>query len=272
MQESLAEKAYHYIASRLIMGHWPPGRRLVTRALAREIGVSAIPLREAIQRLVVEGLLTHVSGAGTFVPRLEPSDFIELCGLREALESYAAAEAAEHATRRELVTLEEVCREFRWIAREIAQSGLPHAAEPHWLRTLELEDHFHVTLMAAAHNRWLFKVATETRLLTRVFGRFRDHAEVLTPKAAQDNADKHQRILDVLGRHDAEEARGMMVEHIRGNSDILLRIFARRQLGHGESTCEATDGSAPSVLNRQAKPSGDGSSRRKTERRHPTRR
>ena len=48
MEQTLAERSYHYIRERLSQGDLSPGKRLVNRALAEEIGVSVIPVREAI--------------------------------------------------------------------------------------------------------------------------------------------------------------------------------------------------------------------------------
>ena len=64
---SLAEQAYRHIRSKLSNGTFVPGEQLVNRVLATEIGVSVIPVREAINRLATEGLVEHVPGSGAFV-------------------------------------------------------------------------------------------------------------------------------------------------------------------------------------------------------------
>ena len=82
MEQTLAEKSYDYIREKLSRGELPPGKRLVNRTLADEIGVSVIPVREAIHRLATEGLVEHVPGSGAFVRKtnipvclsLSPSD------------------------------------------------------------------------------------------------------------------------------------------------------------------------------------------------------
>ena len=94
MEQTLAEKSYDYIRKRLAGGDLPPGKRLVNRVLADEIGVSVIPVREAIHRLASEGLVEHVPGSGSFVRKTDLHDLDNLYVLRDALESCAAGEAA----------------------------------------------------------------------------------------------------------------------------------------------------------------------------------
>ena len=68
---SLADETYHAIRKRVAAGDWPPGMRLVNRKLGVELGVSMVPVREALNRLASEGLVEHVPGAGAFVRRLD---------------------------------------------------------------------------------------------------------------------------------------------------------------------------------------------------------
>ena len=86
---NLRELAYDYLRTKLLEGRIPPGTRISSRALAREIGVSFIPVREAIAQLASEGLVDHEAGVGTFGTRLGVDDLRELYELREALELHA---------------------------------------------------------------------------------------------------------------------------------------------------------------------------------------
>ncbi|TWT84624.1 Bacterial regulatory protein, gntR family [Planctomycetes bacterium CA13] len=64
MGQNLSELSYEYIRAKLASGEVPAEQPLVRRTLAEEIGVSVIPVREAINRLSSEGLVDHVAGAG----------------------------------------------------------------------------------------------------------------------------------------------------------------------------------------------------------------
>ena len=97
MTTSLAEQAYKHIRGKLSNGTFVPGEQLVNRVLATEIGVSVIPVREAINRLATEGLVEHVPGSGAFVRQADGQQLHDLYVLRDALESCAAGEAAADA-------------------------------------------------------------------------------------------------------------------------------------------------------------------------------
>ena len=115
---SLAEQAYRHIRSKLSNGTFVPGEQLVNRVLATEIGVSVIPVREAINRLATEGLVEHVPGSGAFVRQADGQQLNDLYVLRDAVESCAAGEAAANITVFQLEALESILDEARKIAKE----------------------------------------------------------------------------------------------------------------------------------------------------------
>src|SRR6201995_3075492 len=82
----LREQAYKHIHGKLLAGELPAGHVLSEHSLAREIGISRTPVREAIQRLEQEGVLEQIPRYGTVVRRPERRDLEELYQLREALE------------------------------------------------------------------------------------------------------------------------------------------------------------------------------------------
>src|SRR5690349_5103594 len=102
------EKVYDRIRDALVAGKMLPGQRIVIRELASALGTSMMPVREALRRLEAENALVATSGGTLTVPILSPIDYEELCLIRVALESKAAAEAATRITPRELDKLERV--------------------------------------------------------------------------------------------------------------------------------------------------------------------
>src|SRR6478752_2905610 len=93
---SLGEKAYLYLRGRILSGDFGPGTALSEASLARELGNSRGPLREAVRRLTGEGFLRQSPNGGSVVVEFSRRDVAELYELREALEVYAAGKAAEH--------------------------------------------------------------------------------------------------------------------------------------------------------------------------------
>ena len=78
MSSSAAQQTYDQILEKLIAGAIRPGERLVNRTLASELGVSVIPVREALNRLASEGLVEHIPGAGTYARSLDGREIIKL--------------------------------------------------------------------------------------------------------------------------------------------------------------------------------------------------
>ena len=122
MKQNLAELSYEFIREKLASGAFSPGKQLVNRTLAEEIGVSVIPVREAINRLSSEGLVEHVPGAGAYVRKTNRQDLNNIYVLRDALESCAAAEAAQYITEDQLEELEHILDRAKETAKQICDS------------------------------------------------------------------------------------------------------------------------------------------------------
>ncbi|BDC49759.1 GntR family transcriptional regulator [Bryobacterales bacterium F-183] len=100
-KQSLAQLAYDRIRERILKGEYPPGSALSRRKLAEELGMSLLPVSEALQRLDGAGLIESRPRAGTRV-RIPPKrEVLERYMLREALESQAARLFAVNATAKE---------------------------------------------------------------------------------------------------------------------------------------------------------------------------
>jgi DNA-binding GntR family transcriptional regulator len=88
------ERAFRTIRERILSGEYPPGTRLVIDSLASELGVSALPVREAIRRLEAEGLVVFRPNAGAHVAPADPALFEEEMCVLAILEGFATALAA----------------------------------------------------------------------------------------------------------------------------------------------------------------------------------
>lgn len=217
---TLAQRVYDQLHERLRTGSLRPGARLVNRTLAAELGTSTIPVREAISRLVSEGLLEFTPGAGAFVRAADPNELGELYDVREALESLAAAEAARFANDHLIAELGAVCERFRPIAAAIPPDK--HASASQFARWLEAEEQFHTRLVAASRNRWLIKAVQEFRVIAHVFAAHRAAPKLLTRSLAEDTLRHHEAFIEILAARDVEQARAWMTAHIRAGRDQVL--------------------------------------------------
>ncbi|MFD6160987.1 GntR family transcriptional regulator [Nocardia sp. NPDC060256] len=88
------EAAYELIRSRIVAGEYGPGYRLVLEQLAREFGVSAVPVREAVRRLEAEGYVEFIRNVGARVAHLDTGEYQQAMQTLAVLEGYATAAAA----------------------------------------------------------------------------------------------------------------------------------------------------------------------------------
>ena len=181
---SISEQVYLSLRSSLLGGAYPSGARLSEAGLAQHLDVSRAPVREALERLVQEGLVVRRPRRGTFVRRYDRTQVRELMELRRVLETAAARLAVARATDEELDALR------RLLAAADAAIGRGEGYPP--------DRDFHRALTALAKNGELLRVAglvcDQLRLArarsTHRCGRdreaFDEHAAVLRALTARD--------------------------------------------------------------------------------------
>jgi DNA-binding GntR family transcriptional regulator len=216
MLDTRRQQVYRYIHSRLLDGTFSPNQRLLPAALAREIGVSLVPVREAINQLQNEGLVVQAPHHGVFVRSTGRQEYRELMELRRVLECNAAARAARWITDVALDELKKYLDELHRIAgafpaelTDHERSQLAHA----WMTT-DLK--FHMVLLRAAHNRAVIKALNEANALTQMVGRRTDVPGVRRdPAFFMANYTVHGDIFEAVSRHDSSGAKRAMANHMR---------------------------------------------------------
>ena len=222
MSQSLSESAYEQIRYKLITGQLTAGMKLSNRKLANELGVSVIPVREAMSQLVSEGLLKHKPKVGTFV--VEPSlrEIRDMCELRESLECYAARKAAERITENELEEMEQSLSEMEEICEGVLADGWTDYRVDRW----RLADAgFHLALLRGSENRRALKTVSELRVMTYVFGHQENNQSLGDPKRA---CSEHRRIIDALQNKDGDTAFSVMTEHLQRASKIVIEAYEQK--------------------------------------------
>ena len=105
---SKQERTYAVLRQRIVDGVYGPGHRLVIDALARELEVSQMPVREAIRRLEAEGWVTYVRNQGAQVAPIDADSWTEATATLAVLEGYATALAAPVLTAEDLARMREI--------------------------------------------------------------------------------------------------------------------------------------------------------------------
>jgi DNA-binding GntR family transcriptional regulator len=107
----------------ILSGRFSPGERIVESRLARQLGTSQAPVRDALALLERQGLVVKVANRGTFVSRLHGRELRELFTLRAVLDAFAARLAAERASAAEIERLHTLIGQMR-----AAEEAGDHAA------------------------------------------------------------------------------------------------------------------------------------------------
>src|SRR5205814_445701 len=102
---SIAEHTYRYLRDAILQGHLAPGQRLQLHRVCERLAVSRMPVKEAIGRLVSDGLVEVQPRRGTYVARLDAREVAETFDVRGALEALGGELAAARVTDDDLARL-----------------------------------------------------------------------------------------------------------------------------------------------------------------------
>ena len=189
-----------------------PGERIDEQALARDLGISRTPLREALKVLQNEGLVKLVPRRGCFVASLSDRDFEEIFHMIGLLEGAAAARAAARATSADLAKL-----------RKLTERMVEMAAVRNFKRYFDANLAVHAALLEIAGNRWQKNMIEYLRGICRLWPRA-SIADI--PGRLQESLKEHKELLDAIEARDPARAEEVMRRHIAHTSDALRRMAA----------------------------------------------
>ncbi len=225
-ENTLRERAFRHIQSKILSGELAAGHRLSEQSLAEELGISRTPVRSAIHELESAGLLEQVPRYGTIVRKADRRDLEELYDLREALESFAAEVAAVCITAEDLETLATLCQRMYLFLAETKQLNQSLAEGNILDHFVDADMEFHLVILRATGNRRLMKSVADSRMLSQ----WGHHARQKQRIEAMGRAwEGHQHLLEALNSHDPQRSRQAMAQHIRFSKDQALRIYDRVQ-------------------------------------------
>jgi len=185
-----------------------PGERLVVSQVATRLGVSKVPVREAVTRLIGEGLLQQKPNIGPVVPAFTADEVHETALMRAALESVASQSALPRHDAESLALLEKL-----FAAMERAGEDYP-----------ELNVQFHAAVLAPVPYREMF------RSIEALLARARRYAIVHSVPGYRDSAqDEHRQLLDLVRRNDVESFNRLNEQHIMGAASQLITQMRRAE-------------------------------------------
>jgi len=221
---SLSEKAYQHIRQQVFAGALAPGDRLVNRTLAKQVGTSFIPVREAISRLASEGLVQQVAGAGAFVRTFDRQEISEIYDVRELFEPFAAAQASRFLTDHELAELESIIDAWEALGGTIL-TRKRGATEPDLDQWLELNERFHEVMISAARNRFLSKITKDVNVLSQCFAAQRGSPKLLSDETVTLTLVSHRKLFGLLSDRNSGAAEELVREQLQFGRKSVLAFF-----------------------------------------------
>ncbi|NLT94231.1 MAG: GntR family transcriptional regulator [Clostridia bacterium] len=204
------EMIYSTLREAIVSGDLKPGERIVLRKVASDLGVSAIPVREAVKLLEAEGLLEVSAHSEVVVSKLSETDFKQLSDIRIMLEGYATLLATKNADEEFVKDLESQMAKMRT------------AIEKQDFRQYsKLNIIFHQTIYQKSGNEHLKKIIDDLTAKT-------ERARALfisTPQRYTKSIEDHVAIIKAIADGDGERAQKLMCQHQSEGIEIFLKNF-----------------------------------------------
>jgi len=206
-QVSVREKVYNDLRMAILTGKISPETRLVESALAKEMGVSRTPIREALHKLDLEGLVYSIPRVGYIVNDMKEYDIEDLFTTRTAIEQLATRWAIEKITPEELERLENNLKK----ADQILKKGLTQ-------KMIDLDTEFHEIICKASRSKRLYQIS---QMLREHMMRFRI-ACLHIPEIAKRSRDGHFEILKAIKSKDPQKTDDSILQHMLITKEDIL--------------------------------------------------
>ncbi len=197
-KRNISEELMDYIKQQILDGEIHPGDRIVETKLAKELGISQTPVREALRQLQGEGIITIIPNKGPIVTPLDRRAVFETYSIRSMLEGLAIRLVTQNATKEEVEDLEQFYMQMK---------NKLHNHEVQYL----LQDSFYIhekIVMLSRHSRLIsmyqslsFQIALANRMIGTKFTK-------------QKEVDMHWELIEAIKKGDPDEAEQMMRRHI----------------------------------------------------------
>lgn len=219
---NLNEKAYGFVMRLLSSGELKPGHKLSEPSLASACGVSRTPMREAVRRLVEEGVLYQIDKTGTFVAGFGVKEVRDAYEIRRAIESATLTRAVRHLSARHLAALKNDCDRMHAAIRLMRKCGMAIMTGRAEREFLKSDLSFHMRLLKVSGNELAEKIIANAYRRNQFFG---THSHQRTLRHVALAWRFHCEILRCCRAKDAAGAVHWLSCHLeRSEQDALLPI------------------------------------------------
>ena len=211
----LRDVVFNTLRQAILKGELKPGERLMEIQLANKLGVSRTPVREAIRKLELEGLVLMIPRKGAEVAEITRQDMEDVLEVRTALEELAVKDACDHITDAQLSELKKASNEFKKALLE--GKDLVTCADA--------DMHFHDVILSATNNRRLIQMLNN---LSEQMYRYR--MEYLKDERTHKTlSEEHDAIRRALKKHDKVKAGAAIRVHIDNQKRSILESLTEKE-------------------------------------------
>jgi DNA-binding GntR family transcriptional regulator len=180
--QTLSDQAYRQLRSAIATGELAPGDKVTERGMAERLAISPTPVREALRRLELDGLIERIGPRSVQVAAIRDAAIDDLAEVEVGLRGLVARFAARHATPAQLDALDAIldrADDLLILLKERGRPGQP--SERHLTALLDTMQQFNDTVDACAHNPVLIRMLEQSRVFSRPQRR-----ELLLRRVAED--------------------------------------------------------------------------------------
>lgn len=218
MSTDISKHVYEFLREKLLAGQYLPGTRISEFAIAKELGISRSPIREAISKLISDGLVEKHSGIGAFVKVPDIREIKEIFVLREMLECYAVKEVINKINLEQIKKLQLCCDEIYAVARKLRSED---DQKKDSLKTvIDADLAFHMLILTIVDNQQILKIIKNYRILTSIFSLYFDKQFDLGQVA--NIWHEHTKILQAIKKQDPQKAYYWIKKQIRRSQHLAI--------------------------------------------------
>lgn len=198
--QSPVEQAYNFILQSIMSGELTPGMRVPAESVAETLGISRMPVRDALRRLEGDGAVTIFTNRGASVAQFSRNEVIELIEMRAVLEGLAARVALPNIGEHELDELEQLKVRMEKSSNDLARWMFYH-------------DDFHNYLSSLSHRELLVRQTERMRIMLRPYYR-QYYAKTLELEIV---GLEHRKIIDAIRKADPDNVEKIVRSHALKN-------------------------------------------------------
>lgn len=207
----LRDVVFNTLRKAILKGELKPGERLMEIALAQRLGVSRTPVREAMRKLELEGLVVMIPRRGAQVANITEKDLNDVLEVRIALENLSIQKACSCMTEEELEKLKEAALKFE----SMTENG-------NLVRLAEADVEFHEVIYQSSDNRRLNQVLNNLREQI-----YRYRVEYLKDETTRKTLVKeHEEIYEAIRARDVKKAQEIAYRHIENQREAIMRSIS----------------------------------------------